>query len=69
MSLFFKIPEYVLDREGTDKGKTTGGAFPCRLEGCRGRRIAIRWAEGRMTYPCSKGLKVRKDLESTWQIL
>lgn len=49
----------VLSRGGSKEGVTTGGAHMCRLEGCRGMRIAVRWPGGRMTYPCTKGMSQR----------
>ena len=38
------------------KGLTTGSEFPCRMEGCRGMRIGVRWNDGTITFPCTKGL-------------
>lgn len=28
----------------------------CRLEGCRGHRMYVKWSDGTVTYPCSKGV-------------
>jgi len=56
----------VLSRGGTDEGVTTGGSYRCRLEGCTGLRIAVRWKDGHMTYPCSKGMRRSKK---HWRIL
>jgi len=56
----------VVSREGDMKGKTTGGCYRCRMEGCTGIRIATRWEDGHMTYPCSKGM--RRHMKS-WRIL
>jgi hypothetical protein len=44
------------------KGKTpvcgiaTGGERSCQLEGCRGVRCAVRWPDGKLTWPCSAGI-------------
>lgn len=46
----------VLNRDATHEGTTTGGTRPCTMEGCTGIRIAVRWPDGKITYPCSKGL-------------
>ena len=27
----------------------------CRMEGCTGHRMYVRWEDGKHTYPCSKG--------------
>ena len=37
----------------------------CGLDGCGGTRLHAKWPDGRRTYPCAKGCKVRKngDLE------
>ncbi len=34
----------------------TGVAIFCRMEGCTGRKYAVRWDDGRLTYVCTKGL-------------
>lgn len=47
-------------REGTEYGRPTGGTRTC-FDGCIGRRIAVRWPGGELTYPCSKGLFERDD--------
>lgn len=50
----------VYGRKGTDfarrYGRMTGGWRFCRLEGCTGRRLGVRWSDGHVTWPCSKGL-------------
>lgn len=46
----------IYDRQGKTKGETTGGSYRCRLEGCPGIRLAVRWPTGRVTYPCTNGL-------------
>lgn len=51
---------------GRGRGKATGSFHRCRLEGCRGVRIAVRWPGGRLTYPCTAGMEVRRD--GRWQI-
>jgi hypothetical protein len=38
-------------------GYTTGGHYRCRLESCGGVRIATRWPDGKMTFPCTKGME------------
>jgi len=48
------------------KGKTTGRAYRCRMDGCPGWRIAVRWEDGHMTHPCSKGMLLSKK---GWRIL
>ena len=42
--------------DGRTKGNATGGGYHCRMEGCRGWRIGVRWKDGSITFPCSKGM-------------
>jgi len=46
----------IIAGDGKTKGSATGGGYHCRLEGCRGWRIGVRWADGDITFPCSKGM-------------
>lgn len=64
------IPKRVLSRDGALVGRTTGGSHFCRLEGCGGLRISVRWPDGKITYPCSKGMVgvEPQEGETTWQI-
>lgn len=54
-------PQYVFSREGDEKGRLTGGSRFCRLESCTGRRLGVRWPDGKLTWPCTKGLVLRED--------
>jgi len=38
-------------------GHTTGSSQQCRLEGCNGKRLGVRWTNGKITYPCTKGME------------
>lgn len=52
----------MLDRTGTETGEIKKlNCYPCRMEGCTGVRIHVKWPDGRRTYPCSKGCKVIDD--------
>ena len=52
----------VYSREGNEYGLTTGGhPRHCTLEGCGRSRYGVRWPDGELTYPCSKGLTVNDD--------
>jgi len=46
----------IYSRDGKMVGKLTGGERPCSLEGCRGRRIGVRWSDGKLTWPCSAAM-------------
>ena len=48
--------KYMLSRDGAMKGEIRNlKSRRCRLEGCTGWRIHVKWPNGRHTYPCSKG--------------
>ena len=59
----------VYDRAGKIKGRTTGSNRFCRLEGCPGTRIGVRWPDGKITWPCSKGIGLKKGTKKTFIIL
>jgi len=50
------LPKKVRSRDGKQSGVCTGSSRPCRLEGCTGLRIGVRWGDGKVTYPCTKGM-------------
>lgn len=53
---------------GEETGHTTGGTRQCQLHGCSGRRIATKWNDGTLTYPCEKGMNFDRESEE-WSIL
>ena len=55
----------VVSKDGKLKGKTTGGRYDCQMEGCRGQRIGVRWPDGSITFPCSRGIGVTFN---SWRI-
>lgn len=66
---WFQKGTKVLSRDGKRAGEMTGSRHHCRMEGCRGSRIAVRWQEStggtKVTFPCSRGLEPVQD---GWQI-
>ncbi|MCY2924931.1 MAG: hypothetical protein NT031_05745, partial [Planctomycetota bacterium] len=36
-------------------GRSTGTFRACTLDGCTGLRVGVRWSNGRLTWPCTKG--------------
>lgn len=56
----------VLSRDKKKKGTTTGGCYRCRMEGCPGLRVGVRWEDGKITFPCSKGMARTKK---GWKII
>lgn len=61
MKKHYDIPEEVVSRDRAMTGKATGGTRHCRLEGCTGRRIGVRWPDKHITWPCSKGMVYSPD--------
>jgi len=61
------FPHFVRSRDGALKGRVTSWTRHCQLEGCSGRLIGVRWPDGTLTYPCSKGME-GTDEEDTWKI-
>jgi hypothetical protein len=51
------LPKFVLSRSGKARGKPTGAFYKCALESCTGTRVTVRWPDGRITRPCSRGMK------------
>jgi len=56
----------VWARDGAVMGTATGGTQPCRMEGCMGRRLTVKWPDGKYTYPRTKGMSF--DNNSVWRI-
>lgn len=54
----------IIARDGKLIGKATGGGYGCRMEGCRGWRIGVRWRDGSVTFPCSKGMLLLWEKEA-----
>ena len=42
-------------------GICTGSIRNCRMEGCTGQRLGVRWEDGKITFPCTKGMKTLKN--------
>ncbi len=58
----------VVARGGsTSNGTLTGARRRCQLEGCLGVRLYVRWNDGKLTLPCTKGMTY-DDLTNTWEI-
>ena len=57
----------VVSRDHKYSGVTTGSTHKCRMEGCLGLRVSVRWSDGKITYPCSKGMQVMSD--GRWHIM
>lgn len=65
----FGSPRFVFargTRHGRLRGRLTGGSRVCPLEGCPGARLGVRWPDGRLTWPCTKGMILCAD--GHWEI-
>lgn len=51
----------ILSRDGSVEGALTGARSCCRLEGCCGLRVSVKWNDGSRTRPCTKALRVLRD--------
>ena len=49
-------------------GALLGTQRCCQMEGCRGRRLYVRWPSGKITIPCTKGMAYN-DTSGYWEIL
>lgn len=58
--------QFIWNREARERGQRTGGIRHCGLDGCTGVRVGTRWPDGKITWPCTKGLIARAD--GDWQI-
>ena len=56
----------VYRRDGSVVGKATGGRSRCRLAGCMGTRLHVKWPDGALTKPCTRDMHQRED--GAWQI-
>ena len=57
----------IYNRDGTVVGELTGCQRPCQMEGCHGMRLHVKWPDDTWTWPCSRGIKQRRD--KAFQIL
>lgn len=58
----------ILSRSGNMRGEIVNPMWQkCRMEGCTGWRMRVKWENGEVTCPCSKGCKTLD--EHTLQIM
>ncbi|MEJ6002498.1 hypothetical protein [Paucibacter soli] len=52
----------VVSRDGLTTGVASNLAgYRCQMEGCTGRRLVVKWPDGKSTRPCTKGMFTRPD--------
>ena len=59
---------YVLDRDSAKVGVVIGGGDDCQLEGCGGVKLSVRWPDGQLTRPCTKGMTDVEGLPDVMKI-
>ena len=64
---FIAAETIVHSRDREQRGVATGNTHECAMYGCSGLRVSVRWPDGRITFPCSKGMTVRKN--GDWEFL
>ena len=55
----------IYSSDGKLRGVATGSQHRCRLAGCNGLRISVKWPDGKTTFPCSKDIIPKSK---RWQI-
>lgn len=53
----------VTSRDGKELGHTTGGKRQCKLEGCLGIRLGVRWDKKTLTWPCTRSMTMNTKQE------
>jgi hypothetical protein len=66
VSAFIEAGTVVHGRGNHGAGVATGKTRLCTLSGCTGLRIVVKWPDGHITWPCSKGM--RKNEDGSWSI-
>lgn len=56
----------VYNGDASQKGVAKAAGYSCQMEGCTGKRLAVKWPDGSVTRPCTKGMFTRPD--GSWQI-
>jgi len=51
-----EIHAMVMSSDGQHIGRVVGPDRPCRMEGCTGATYPVRWPDGKLTNPCTKGM-------------
>ena len=53
--------ETVYNADGSLAGLASWNRYRCQMSGCTGQRVPVKWPDGQVTRPCSKGLFSRPD--------
>lgn len=52
--------------ENEQTGEIRGQGRSCTMESCLGRKVSVRWTDGKLTYVCTEGLSSEKP--GIWRI-
>ena len=56
VKLYGSIVTHVLSSDGLTLGEAVGTRH-CQLSGCSSMCVGVRWPDGKITWPCLKGMK------------
>lgn len=59
--MLFSKGMQIRARNDVESGLSTGSTHRCRMAGCTGLRVTVRWKNGKVTHPCSKGMELLSD--------
>lgn len=55
----------VVSSDKKETGSMTGTTRRCQLEGCNGLRMGVKWADRKLSWPCTKGMVYKNG---KWEI-
>lgn len=55
------VKAFVYSKDGTEVGVNITTPYRCRMEGCLGMKMTVKWPDGKYTRPCTKGMFTRPD--------
>lgn len=61
MPQWYEEIKHVISADGKETGDVTGGRRRCQMSGCGGVCLGVKWPDGRMSWPCTKGLVATTD--------
>lgn len=64
---FIEPDAKVHSSTGVEVGRATGNYHECSMHGCGGQRVSVRWPNGQITFPCSKGMI--KERGGDWRLM
>jgi len=60
----------IVSRDGKYRGKPTSVTIRnCGVEGCFGLVLRVKWNDGKVSFPCTAGLRNINSKKAIWKIL